>query len=687
MSITLYPHNAAAYEAAVSMLRDTGKAAVIHPTGTGKSFIGFKLCEDNSDKTVCWLSPSETIFRTQLENLRKTASPAASAPSSLNFSNIVFLTYARLMLMTPDELAGIRPDYIILDEFHRCGAEMWGAGVQRLLAAYPDAAVLGLSATNIRYLDNRRDMADELFDGNIASQMSLGEAIVCQNQLAKYENRVRRARSRAVRDEGEAILQALRRALEQAEGLDLVFDKHMADRTGKYLVFCSDAEHMHGMLAKVPEWFRLVDPDPHVYTAYSEDPETDRSFAAFKADDSAHLKLLFCIDMLNEGVHIPDVSGVILLRPTVSPIIYKQQIGRALSAGAAPAAPPVIFDIVLNIENLTSIDAIEDEMRLAAAWYRSLDLEDKIVNEHFRVYDEVRDCLELFDRLNDTLSASWDLMYREAKKYRSENGDLDVPQRYVTPDGYSLGRWLDTQRQVRAGKTRGTLTDNQIRLLDSLGMRWESACDRSFDRFFEAAEAYYRQNGNLDVTTRYVTPDGLKLGSWLANLRFYRKSGIKTAYLTDDRIRALDRIGMRWDVPDYLFERNYAAASEYHRRHGDLNVPTNYVSSDGLRLGVWIANLRTHYRKQELTLTPDQIRRLDELGMLWGGKYQNDWTLAFEEARCYRRTHGNLEVPVKYRTPSGMNLGRWVTRQRDFCKAGRLSEDRRQKLDSLGMVW
>ena len=68
----------------------------------------------------------------------------------------------------------IKPDYIILDEFHRCGAEMWGQGVKRLLNIYSDIPVLGLTATNIRYIDNRRDMADELFNGNIASEMTLG---------------------------------------------------------------------------------------------------------------------------------------------------------------------------------------------------------------------------------------------------------------------------------------------------------------------------------------------------------------------------------------------------------------------------------------------------------------------------------------------------------------------------------
>lgn len=62
MSINLYPHNQAAYDMALDMLSSTNKAAIIHPTGTGKSFIAFKLCEDFPDKTICWLSPSEYIF-------------------------------------------------------------------------------------------------------------------------------------------------------------------------------------------------------------------------------------------------------------------------------------------------------------------------------------------------------------------------------------------------------------------------------------------------------------------------------------------------------------------------------------------------------------------------------------------------------------------------------------------------
>ena len=66
----LFPHNQIAYENALAMMQKTGKAAIIHPTGTGKSFIAFQLVLENPDKRICWLSPSEYIFKTQLENFR-----------------------------------------------------------------------------------------------------------------------------------------------------------------------------------------------------------------------------------------------------------------------------------------------------------------------------------------------------------------------------------------------------------------------------------------------------------------------------------------------------------------------------------------------------------------------------------------------------------------------------------------
>ena len=69
MSLDLFTHNRRAYEQAAVVLDLTGKAAIVHPTGTGKSFIAFKLIEDHPDETILWLSPSEVIYKTQCENL------------------------------------------------------------------------------------------------------------------------------------------------------------------------------------------------------------------------------------------------------------------------------------------------------------------------------------------------------------------------------------------------------------------------------------------------------------------------------------------------------------------------------------------------------------------------------------------------------------------------------------------
>ena len=691
MAISLFEHNETAYYAALSMMQKTGKAAIVHPTGTGKSFIGFKLCEEHPDKTICWLSPSEYIFKTQLENL-------SAVSDGYQPKNIDFYTYARLMNLTDSEIAEIQPDYIVLDEFHRAGAEEWGKGVQKLLKYYDNRPILGLSATNVRYLDNQRDMADELFDGNIASYMTLGEAIVrgilnapkyvlsvysCRKSLKKYEELVRRQKSKATRDAAEEYLEELRRSLDKAEGIDEIFKKHITDKNGKYIVFCSDYEHLCEMTDKVPEWFGKIDEAPHIYKAYSEDPSTDEAFAAFKQDSSEHLKLLFCIDMLNEGVHVDDVNGVILLRPTVSPIIYKQQIGRALSA--SKKTNPVIFDIVLNIENLYSIGSIEDEMQVATAYYRSRGEGDKIAVENFRIYDEVKECRQLFNRLNDTLSASWEYMYSVAKRYYETHGNLEVEKRYITEEGYSLGAWLNTQRLVYAGKARGILTDEQVEKLNAIGMRWESVKDIAWEKNYFAAKEYFAEHGDLLPSVIDKAYHGVKLGRWIAQLRSYRKSGMCSAYLTDERIKLLDEIGMVWDVPDYLFEKNYAALLDYYKENGNADVPSYYVTADGLRLGTWVFNTRN--RKNGIgkgaELTEEQIKRLDELGFSWEGKFRNNWNKSYEAACEYKKKYGDLKIPVAYVTADGLALGRWIRYQIDVGE--KLPEEKKEKLLALGV--
>ncbi len=682
MSIMLYEHNRVAYESALSMLAETGKAAVVHPTGTGKSFIGFKYCEDNPEKKILWLSPSEYIFKTQLENLKETG---ADIPA-----NIIYMTYVRLMRMERSEMSELHPDMIILDEMHRAGSPCWGGSVQELLRNNPGVPMLGLTATAIRYLDNQRDMSEELFDGNVASEMTLGEAIVrgilpapkyvmaaflYQNELDRLKKKIDSHRNRAVRDAAERYYEALRRALEKADGLDVIFEKHMEKRTGKYLVFTSNIEAMRECMSHVSEWFGKVDANPHVYSLYSLDRETLKSFDEFKADtDTSHLRLLFCIDALNEGIHVDDIDGVILFRPTVSPIIYKQQIGRALSSGKSHTS--VIFDIVNNFENLYSIGSIEEEMRAAITYYNYFGDGEQIVADRFKVIDEVRDCRTLFNQLEETLTNSWDTMYACAKAYHKEYGNLYVPVDYKTPEGYTLGAWLRTQRMVRAGKAIGVLGEDRIAKLDALGMRWESVNDVSWERHYAACKAYHAEHGDLNVPGDYVTKDGLTLGKWIISVRNYRRYGIKSNYFTPEREQMLVDLGMIWDTNDYLWQRNYDAAKAYFSEHGDLEVPKGCIQ-DGVKLGNWLNDLRKKYRHDPNIrgkLDDEQIAQMDELGMRWESKKNLAFEKGYTYAKAYSAEHGAADAPLFYVTEDGYKLGVFLSKCREKYVKGKLPQ-------------
>ena len=561
VALCLFEHNEKAYHAAVRMMDQYGKAAIVHPTGTGKSYIAFKLIEDNPDKVVIWLSPSEYIFKPQLESLKRN-------DPDFPLANVHFYTYAKLMCCTQaqlEKIAAQKPAYLILDEFHRAGAECWGESAVALLKLCPNAKLLGLTATNIRYLDNNRDMAEELFDGHIASEMTLGEAVVrgilpapkyvttvyqYQKTLAKYQARVDNLRTQGIQDVNQKYLDALRRALEQADGLDRVFAHHITNKCGKYIVFCANKEHMDEMVSHVPEWFVGVNPNAVVYQAYSDDPNTDRAFADFKTDMTKRLKLLFCIDMLNEGVHVESISGVILFRPTISPIIYKQQIQR-------------LDDIGMVWGNRREI--------------------------------------------------AWQHGFEVAKKYHDTYGNLMVPGKYTDPDGYPLGQWIIKTRQQ---KLNGRLKEERIAQLDEIGMVW-NIFDAKWEKAYALAAAYYEENGNLNIPRSYVTAAGERLGQWVASQQWAYPKG----KLTDEQVERLNRIGMYWgNRNDRQWNEGYQEAKRYFDAHGNLNVPAEYVSPNGYNLGNWVKRQRYTRQNPEKScavLTEERIAKLDEIGMRW----------------------------------------------------------------------
>lgn len=690
----LYAHNRTAYEAVMPMLETRRRAAVIHPTGTGKSFIAFQLIEDHPDARFLWLSPNDYIF----ENQRRNADRA--------FSNVEFMTYTKLLRLSEEALGELWPEYIILDEFHRCGAYCWGVGVERLLNWYPKARILGLSATPIRYLDNCRNMAEELFtvDGQlcVASEMTLGEAIVrgilpvpryvttvfqYQNELRRYQKRIDTLVPQGMKEPSQRYLDALRRALSRADGLEGVFARYLK-KGEKYILFCADWAHLQEIKGNVPNWFREVDSESRCYCLYAGKPETEAEYGSFLADQSDHLKLLLCINRLNEGVHVPDVSGVILFRPTSSPILYKQQIGRALTAGTAET--PLILDAVNNFDSLTSIGTIREEMSEAVRRLRREGQDDLIRVERFQIEEQVEDSARLVRELENTLNNTWELWYGEACAYYLKHGDLKVPKRYVTETGMQLGVWIQTQRAIYSGTGKGELSEERVEALNAIGMVWGNLLDTLWNDAYELAQEYYQANGNLLVPDSCMIGQ-FDLGKWIAYQRKRKKDG----RLPAERVAKLEEIGMVWDAVDAKWELHYAQAKAFFEEHGNLDIPSTYRTGDGFLLGMWVAGqrkARTGEGKGR-QLTQAQIDKLTAIGMVWDGTFDAQWQSAYAKAEEYYRENGDLNIPYVYCTPDGYKLGQWLARQKSAKKVpGKnsncvMTPERAAKLEKIGVIW
>lgn len=681
--LELFHHNLTAYYRAAAMLDRVGRAAVIHPTGTGKSIIAYKFVESMPDKRFCWLSPSAYIMETQRENVRR-------LEPNFRDDHVQYLTYARLLYMEKAEFEAIRPDVIVLDEFHRCGATEWGKVVDVLIGMYPQAKLLGLSATSIRYLDNQRDMAEELFGGNIASEITLAESIATgilstpkyiiamysyQKELEQYRKRVESNRHQANYEVNQKYYEALRRALEKADGLDVVFDRHIKERSGKYIVFCSSQAHLNEVSGQICDWFHLVDRNPHVYSVLSADPGSSVAFQKFKADVSPNLKLLLCIDMLSEGIHVDDVAGVILLRPTVSPIVYKQQIGRALAAGKSKN--PVIFDVVNNFDGLQNVVAFQTELQGIVADYSERGEGDRIVEDQFRVIDEILECRVLLKKLEDSLCATWNVNYAAAVQYVAEHGNLNVPSNYRTSSGILLGPWIARQRVLYQSKGHGTLTEEQIQMLEAIGMVWVNRYEYYWERMFAEAAKFYQEHGHLEVPVSYAAADGSLLGRWI------RRQIENEDNLSPEKKSRLDSIGIVWSDG---WNKRFEITKKFLQEHPDYQLCQTTVIDD-FWVGRWLVH---HLRALEKgTLRADKAAKITSLTEIVSDPEQlrpsNLWERSFQRARTAYEKHGSLRFTAE--TPEEVRVLRWVSRQRTDRSKGLLSAERICKLQDLDMEW
>lgn len=479
MGIELYKHNKEAYDKIEKMFESEDKVAIVHATGTGKSFISLKWLYENRDKRCLFLAPTYEIID-QLEQHIKSQGLSVS-----DFPNLKCAIYPNFSRLSTDEINNLHFDNIVLDEFHRCGAQEWGRSINTLLNNNPNAKVLGITATPIRYLDDNRNMAEELFHGNIASEISLTDAISSgilpmptyisavysfKEDMDRIQAKINRFENPEYKEVFQKKLDEARRMLENAKGLPEIFEKHIPNKSGKYIVFCRDYEHMQKMIAESKQWFSKVNPNVDIYSVYSEQGRENnkQNVSSFESSTNDHIKLLFSIEMLNEGVHVEDVDGVIMLRPTISPIIYFQQLGRALSVGHN--AHPIVFDIVNNINCHKSIYEVHEEVKKKVLSNHNGNTQngiDEIDLEEFKIIDELKQFSDFLDMLDSSLSrdtltkSKCEMVVQKIIEFKNNNGRM--------PSGVSQDK---EERSLHTAFLyyKRHYTQEQIKLLEENGI-------------------------------------------------------------------------------------------------------------------------------------------------------------------------------------------------------------------------
>jgi len=197
---------------------------------------------------------------------------------------------------------------------------------------------------------------------------------------------------------------------------------------------------------------------------------------------------------------------------------------------------------------------------------------------------------------------------------------------------------------------------------------------------YEYAKRYYTKNGDLLIPATYETDDGVKLGAWIS----HQRRDFSDNRLSKDKIELLEKIGMIWSVFDAQWDEYYEYAKKYFSENGNLFVPVNYTTNNGIKLGHWIGKQRKQYKDGRLSLA--RIDLLDRIGMVWS-VYDIQWFANYELSIEYYKKNGNLLVPLRYVTENNMHLGAWIAAQRKNYKSGKLSKDRMKLLNKIGMVW
>lgn len=463
------------------------------------------------------------------------------------FKALLYQTISSKSARTQGLLDKLAPDFIICDEVHHIKTKkeddiekekellenVWGKAMVDLVNNNPQAKILGITATPER--GDGVNVAIQFFDGKIANEISLIQAlsrddipvkapdyVPCVYTLLDELNdgsiqeqiMIYKTTNPEKAEKLQQKLEEMRKIADSGKGITDLFTEHLTTPMakqlgrdkGKYIVFCDDIKDMKQKMEEAKTWFSNIDSEPEIYAVssdYNSSPnnfrESEQVISSFEQSQSNHIKLLFSVNMLNEGLHVDDVTGVIMTRKTNSRNVYLQQLGRAISSN--PDKPrPIVFDIANNyltyniyeelinarkkqIQAKISLNGDKKEKIDDNSMYESD--EDKWV-ETFKINGIMKDLLELLQEKSNFKGVS--ILLKNCEEYRvwcEQNGR--EPRTMIEGVTASKIRELETpdQTEQRLGVSRSNFF-NRIKGKEELTEEEEKAV-----KIYEEIDAIY----------------------------------------------------------------------------------------------------------------------------------------------------------------------------------------------------